>query len=193
PPIAAHAPGEMMTRPHARGIRRGADRARGTMEHRAVRRVAAVPAVALDAALEALALRDADNVDQLTRREHLDGERLAELVALNLFGLLESDLAHDLHRRHVQLLEHARRRLRHVLLLRAEPELQRIVPVRLRRLDADDRAGPSLDDGHRHVTSVVGKHLRHPHFSTDQSFFTRHGYSRSSRFLLELLHLAADQ
>src|SRR5215831_1520838 len=151
------------------------------MEHRAVRRVAAVPAVALDAALEALALRDADHVDELAGREHLDGERLPELITLELLGLLEPHLAHDLHRRHIHLLAHTRRRLRHVLLLRAEPELQRVVPMRLGRLDPDDRTRPRLDDGHGHVTAVIREDLRHPDFPTDQTFLARHLYPRSCR------------
>src|SRR5439155_1196460 len=56
-----------MAGPDARRVRRGADRAGRPVEHRAVGRVAAVPAVALDAALEALALRDADDIHELAR------------------------------------------------------------------------------------------------------------------------------
>src|SRR5437870_5059219 len=59
-----------MAGPDARRVRRGADRAGRPVEHRAVGRVAAVPAVALDAALEALALRDADDIHELARLEH---------------------------------------------------------------------------------------------------------------------------
>src|SRR5206468_169515 len=51
-----------MAGPDARRVRRGADRAGRPVEHRAVGRVAAVPAVALDAALEALALRVAEDL-----------------------------------------------------------------------------------------------------------------------------------
>src|SRR6266852_2396547 len=148
------------------------------MEHRAVRRVAAVPAIPLDATLEALALRDADDIDQLTRREHLDGERLADLIALDLLGLLEPDLADHLHRGHVRLLEDTGRGLRHVLLLRAEAELQRIVAVRLRRPDPDDRARPRLDDRHRHMTPIISKHLRHPNLPPNKPLLPRHRYPR---------------
>src|SRR5712692_7471600 len=139
-----------------------------------MRGVAAVPAVAPDAALEALSLRDADDVDQLTGREHLDCQRLSELVALELLGLLEPDLADHPHRSHVHLLEQPRRGFRHVLLLRAEPELQGVVAVGVRRPDPDDRAGSGLDNSHLHLTAVVGKHLRHPHLAPDQSLFSRH-------------------
>src|SRR6058998_3198634 len=48
---AAHATRQLVARPHARGIRGGADGAGRAMEHRAVRRLAAAPAVALDTAL----------------------------------------------------------------------------------------------------------------------------------------------
>src|SRR3989449_3968043 len=44
-------------------------------------------------------------------------------------GLLEADLADDPHRGDVRLLEQAGRGLRHVLLLRAEAELERVVAV----------------------------------------------------------------
>src|SRR3989442_12637759 len=107
-----------MAGPDARRVRRGADRAGRPVEHRAVGRVAAVPAVALDAALEALALRDADDVHELARLEHRHRQRLADLVALELLGLLEPHLADDPHRRDVRLLEDAGLRLRDVLLLR---------------------------------------------------------------------------
>src|SRR2546422_3648204 len=50
---------------------------------------------------------------------------LPHLVALELLGLLEADLADDPHRGDVRLLEQAGRGLRHVLLLRAEAELER--------------------------------------------------------------------
>src|SRR5262245_43592746 len=89
----SHASGQPVARPHSRRIRGGADRAGGPVEHRAVGVVAAIPSVTLDPALEALALRHADHVDQLARGEHLHRERLTDLVALELLRLLQPDLA----------------------------------------------------------------------------------------------------
>src|SRR2546428_7009196 len=94
-----------MAGPDARRVRRGADRAGRPVEHRAVGRVAAVPAVALDAALEALALRDADDIHELARLENLHRDRLSHLVALELLGVLEPDRADDPHRGDVLLLD----------------------------------------------------------------------------------------
>ena len=74
PAVAAHAPGQRMARPHPRGVRGGADGAGGPMEHRAVGGVAAGPAVALDAALEALALGHAHHVHELAGAEDLGGQ-----------------------------------------------------------------------------------------------------------------------
>src|SRR5262245_44572237 len=53
----------------ARRKRRSADRTRGAVEHRAVRRRAAAEVVALHDALEALAAARADDVDALAVRE----------------------------------------------------------------------------------------------------------------------------
>src|SRR5439155_14239538 len=133
---------------------------------------------------------------ELTGREHLDRQRLTSLIALELLGLLEPNLTDDAHRRHVRLLEVPRFGLRHVLLLRPEADLKRVVAVRLRRADLDDRARPSLDDRHRHMAAILRKHLRHPHLPPDQPFLTRHRYPASPAArdrLLELLHFAADQ
>src|SRR5207244_13450533 len=99
------------------------------MDHRAVRRLAAAPAMALDAALEALALGHADDVDDLAGGEQLDGQRLADLV--RLLDLVQPHLAQDARRRDVGLLEVAGARLGDVLLRRLEAELERIVAVGL--------------------------------------------------------------
>src|SRR5213592_4329320 len=163
-----------MAGPDARRVRRGADRAGRPVEHRAVGRVAAIPAVALDATLEALALRDADDVHELARLEHRHRERLPHLVALELLGLLESDLADHPHRGDVGLLEEAGRGFRHVLLLGAEAELERVIAVRLPGPDPHDRAGSSLDDGHGHVVAVVAEDLGHADLAPDQSLLARH-------------------
>jgi hypothetical protein len=71
------------------------------VEHRAVRRRAAGEVVALDDALEALALAGADHVDGLARRE----DRAGDLGAGGRRGgaLGDLDLAADAGRRHVGL------------------------------------------------------------------------------------------
>src|SRR3954469_1799445 len=72
-----------------------ADRARGAHVVRAVGDGAAAEVVALDRALEALALRGARDLDLVALREHLDGHRLAHL---QLAGLVV-ELAHVAQRR----------------------------------------------------------------------------------------------
>src|SRR5213593_2927635 len=160
-----------MAGPDARRVRRGADRAGRPVEHRAVGRVAAVPAVALDAALEALALRDADDIHELARLEHLHRERLSHLVALEL---LEPDLADDPHRGDVRLLEEARLGLGHVLLLGAKAELERVVAMGVLGPDPHDRAWPRLDDGHGHLVAVVAEDLGHTDLAADEPLLARH-------------------
>src|SRR5207249_2059132 len=78
--IAAHASRQLVTRPHARRIRRGADGTGGAMEHRAVARLAAFPVVALHAALEALALGHAHDVHDLAGREDVGADALPDRV-----------------------------------------------------------------------------------------------------------------
>src|SRR3989449_1411271 len=163
-----------MAGPDARRVRRGADRAGRPVEHRAVGRVAAVPAVALDAALEALALRDADETHELARLELLHRERLSHLVALELLGLLEPDLADDPHRGDVRLLEEARLGLGHVLLLGAKAELERVVAMGVLGPDPHDRAWPRLDDGHGHLVAVVAEDLGHTDLAADEPLLARH-------------------
>src|SRR3954468_1809102 len=76
--LAAHATGALDALEHARGRRGGADRAGGTDVVRAVRLRAGVEVVALDRALEALALRDARDLDDLADLEVLDGHLVAD-------------------------------------------------------------------------------------------------------------------
>src|SRR5204862_6421749 len=124
-----------------------------------VGRVAAVPAGALDAALAALALRDAGDIRVLARLERLHRERLSHLVALELLGLLEPDLADDPHRGDVRLLEKARLGLGHVLLLGAKAELERVVAMGVLGPDPHDRAWTRLDDGTGQLVTVVADGL----------------------------------
>src|SRR5262249_45678593 len=121
--LTPHASRKMVSRPSARWIGGGADRAGSAMEHRAVGRVAAVPAVAPDAALESLALRHPDDVDQLARLEQLGRHLLSDLVALERLTLVEANLAHHARGLDVGLLEVTGHRLGDVLLLGLEAEL----------------------------------------------------------------------
>src|SRR2546422_4854499 len=89
-------------------------------------------------------------------------------------GLLEADLADDPHRGDVRLLEQAGRGLRHVLLLRAEAELERVVAVGVLGPDPEDRAGPRLDDGHGEVVAVVAEDLGHADLPPDESLLACH-------------------
>src|SRR6478672_6597474 len=85
----------------ARGIRGGTDRARGADVVRAVRLGPAGEAVALDRALEALALGDARDLDLVALGEGIGLDRLADLK----LGGLVAELDHVLHGRRVGLLE----------------------------------------------------------------------------------------
>src|SRR5262249_12896909 len=105
---------------HARGPRGGADRTRGADVVRAVGLAARLEVVALDRALEALALRGPRDLDRLTDLERLDRHRLADL---QLAGLV-AELLDDAVGTGVGLLEVAELGLGQVLLLGlAEREL----------------------------------------------------------------------
>src|SRR5919205_2104647 len=76
--LVAHLARSAQALEHARGIRGGADRARRADVVRAVRDGAAAEVVALDRALEDLALRDARDLDLLAGLERLDRHGLAD-------------------------------------------------------------------------------------------------------------------
>src|SRR5499426_3865479 len=177
-PITAHPPRQLVAGPDARGIGRGADGAGGAMEHRAVGRLAAEPAVALHPALKALALGHADHVHELAGGEELDGEELAGLIAGHRFRLLEPHLAQYLHGLvHAGLLVMAGHGLGHVLLRGLETDLERVVAVAVLRAHAHHRAGARLDHGDGDEAAVVAKDLGHAPLAADQSFLHRHGCS----------------
>src|ERR687887_1717746 len=75
---AAHLAGAADALEHARGRRRGADRAGGAHVVRAVRLRAGVEVVALDRALEALALGLAGDLDDLAHLERFDRDGVAD-------------------------------------------------------------------------------------------------------------------
>src|SRR3954469_2805505 len=144
-PALGHALGAHVARAadsfeHARGRRRRADRARRAHVVRAVAGRAAGEVVALDRALEALALGDARDLDLLAGLEGGGGHGVADG---QLAGLV-AELDEMLHRRGVGLAQVAELGLREVLLLHGtECELDGLVAVTLQRADARDRAGPA--------------------------------------------------
>src|SRR6185312_2618325 len=156
---AAHVTGAADALHHARRPRGGADRARGADVVRAVRLRAGVESVALDRALEALALRGPGDLDLLTGLERLDGDRLSHLQLAGLVAELDQVAV----RGGAGLLQVAELSLRELLLAAgAERELHGLVAVALVRADAGDRAGTGLEHGHALDAPVVEEALRHP-------------------------------
>src|SRR5688500_2429466 len=139
--LGAHVAGAADALHHARGRGGRADRSRGAHVVRAVGLRAGVEVVALDRALEALALRDAGDLDLLADLEGLDGHGVAHR---ELAGLV-AELLDRAHGRGVGLLEVAELRLRERLLAhRAEAELHGDVAVHLLRADRGHGAGARL-------------------------------------------------
>src|SRR4051794_39707022 len=142
-----------------RGVGGGADRARRAHVVRAVRDGAAGEVVALDRALEALALRDAGDLDLLAGLERLDRDGLPDG---QLAGLV-AELDHVLHRRRVGLAEVAELGLAQVLLARrAERELDGLVAVAVERADAGHGTGPGLEHRDALDAPVLEEQLGHP-------------------------------
>src|SRR4029079_3038215 len=129
-PVRAHVSGGAHALEHAAGEGRRADGAGRAVEHRSVRGRASAEVVALDHALEALALAGADDVDGVTRLEDLDRDLVADL---GLVAVLQAQLAQHLHRRQVaaRRLEVAGLGLGHLLDLAVldQAELHRLVAV----------------------------------------------------------------
>src|SRR5436190_2586734 len=134
--LVAHLAGAADALHHACGPGRGADRSRGAHVVRAVGLGAAAEVVALDRALEALALGGARDLDLLADLECLDGDRLADRQLAGVVAEL-LDLAV---RARVGLLEVSELGFAQVLLLGGvERELDGLVAVALMRADAGDR------------------------------------------------------
>ncbi len=114
--------------------------------------------MALDRALEALALGGAGDLHAAADLEGLDGDRLAEL---QLAGLV-AELDDGAHRRRVGLLEVAELGFGEVLLLRQpEGELHGFVAVALGGADRRHRARAGLEHGHARDASVLLEDLGH--------------------------------
>src|SRR3954451_6592669 len=143
---------------HARGRGRGADRAGGAHVVRAVALGAAAEVVALDRALEALALADAGDLDLGAGLEGRGGHGVTDL---QLAGLV-AELDEVLHRRGVGLAQVAELSLGEVLLAHgAEGELDGLVAVAVDRADARHRAGAGLEHGDALDIALFGEDLGH--------------------------------
>src|SRR3954454_25355199 len=143
---------------HARGVGGGADGARRAHVVRAVADGAAGEVVALDGALEALALRDAGDLDLVAGLEGLDRDGLPDG---ELAGLV-TELDEVLHRRRVGLAQVAELGLREVLLARrAERELDGLVAVAVERADPGHRTGARLEHRDALDAPVLEEELRH--------------------------------
>src|SRR6185503_19550894 len=166
---AAHPPRRPHARVDARGERGGADRAGRAVEHRAVGGAPAAEAVALDDALEALALAGGDHVDVLAGGE----DRGLHLVArLPLLVGLDLELGETTRRGHAGLLEVALLRLADVARrpLLDQAELHRLVAVAVLGLALHDQAGADLEDGDRDHRPVVAEDLGHADFLSEDAF-----------------------
>src|SRR3954468_23773712 len=144
---------------HAGRICGGADRARRAHVVRSVRDGAAGEVVALDGALEALALRGPGDLHLVAGLERFAGHRVADG---QLAGLV-AELDDVLHRRGVGLAQVAQLALRQVLLARrAERELDGLVAVAVERADARHRTRPGLEHRHALDATVLEEQLGHP-------------------------------
>src|SRR3954452_21405666 len=156
----------------ARGIRGGADGARRAHVVRAVADGAAGEVVALDRALEALALRDAGDLDRLAGLERLDCDGLPDR---QLAGLV-AELDDVLHRRRVGLAQVAELGLGQVLLARgAERELDGLVAAAVERADAGHRPRARLEHRDALDAPVLEEELRHSELLGEDR---RHGSAR---------------
>src|SRR3954454_17876600 len=143
---------------HARRVGGGADRARRAHVVRAVAHRAAGEVVALDRALEALALRGAGDLDLVAGLEGLDRHGLANR---QLAGLV-AELDDVLHRRRVGLAQVPELALGEVLLAdRAERELDGLVAVAVERADPGHRTGAGLEHRDPLDAPILEEELRH--------------------------------
>src|SRR4051812_43785643 len=139
--LVAHLAGAADALHHAGGPGGRADRARGAHVVRAVGLRTGREVVALDRALEALALGRARDLDLLADLEGLDRDG----VAHQPLGGVVAELDEVLHRGRAGLLEMAELRLGEVLLLgRAEGELDGLVAVALDGADTRHRTRTGL-------------------------------------------------
>jgi hypothetical protein len=160
-------PGIAWFLPGATGRLAHADRADAAMEHGAVGGGAAGDAEAAHDTLEAFALRDADDIDELAFGESGDVYDVADLERR---GRVEADFREDAR----GVFEAGLLRVAEfggagvLLLLRREADLDGVIAIGFGGLHLHDRAGAGFDhgDGHEHILCVVN--LRHPDFLTEE-------------------------
>src|SRR5262249_21279248 len=88
-----HVPRHAHTGKNTRGVRRGADRSGGTMEHRTVRAFAAAEMMTLHQARESTALADADYIHHVLRFELIHADLIAGLEIV--VPGTEAEFAHE--------------------------------------------------------------------------------------------------
>src|SRR5919197_1224635 len=155
---AAHAARPADALEHARRRGRRADRAGLADVVRAVALGAGGEVVALDRALEALALRGPRDLDHLAGLEDVDPDLVADLQ----LARLAAELGQPPQRwrpglAQVPELGLGQRLLAHV----AERELDRVVPVAFGGADAGDLARAGLEHGNALDVAVLSEPLRH--------------------------------
>src|SRR3954452_21405849 len=145
---------------------RGADRPRGAHVVRAFADRDAAESVALDGPLEALALRNPGNLDQLALLEDVDRQLLADLEPLALVAELaqvpQRGVARLLQVAEVRLVELA---LGHVSIA----ELDGVVTVAVLGAQRRDAARAGLHDGDALDDAVLDEQLRHADLGAEES------------------------
>src|SRR5262249_2908191 len=158
----------------SRRERRCADRAWCAVEHRSVSRAASATSVTLDESRKSAALGPPYNVYKIIFPEDVDQDLIAD--ARRILTRIQSDLAQDSRGGHACAFEVAFHRLvdlarRFVL---NQPELDRVIPVRVDGLFLNDNARPRFDHRDRRHSAVVIEDLSHPYFlayySVDHSY-----------------------
>src|ERR1019366_9551062 len=153
--IAAHTAAHAHALHDTRREGRGADRAGSAMEHRAVRGPAAGEVMTLHHALEAFALRLADDVDRVARLEDVDLHAVSHVGVAFVRKLDERP-----NRRNARLLEVPARRAGDPAVgdLLDETDLDGVIAILFARLLLHHEARAGLNDRHRDECSVVSEH-----------------------------------
>src|SRR5690606_9173304 len=168
--VGAHVAGHLLARKHAtRGLAL-ADRAgRAVRQRVAVRRVAHAEVPALDRALEALALGDALDVDDLADLEDVGLDFTTDLEVGDLVvghaQFPQAATGFDLGLGQVAGLGLGQQRGA----LHAGGDLHGAVAVGLDRLHLGDAVRGGFDQGHRHGVAVFGEHSAHAGLAADNA------------------------
>src|SRR5690606_3103598 len=168
--VGAHVAGHLLAGEHAAGRLALADRTRRTMRQRvAVRRVAHAEVPALDRALEALALGDTLDVDQLADLEDVGLDLAADLEVGDLVvshaQFPQAAAGLDLGLGQMAGLGLGQQRGA----LDAGSDLHGTVAVGLERLHLGDAVRGSFDQGHGNGLAVLGEHSAHAGLAADNA------------------------